>query len=50
MAGVALNGCVCGMIFVPNVEKKADKMCKALQCTGLRNFNYLLFLLAFFLH
>ena len=47
MAGVGLNGCVCGMLFVPNIEKKTGKMCKALQCNGLRDFNYFLFLPAF---
>ena len=52
MAGVALNGCVCGMIFVPNVEqsKEESSLCKALQCSGLRNFNYIIFVTSAVLH
>ena len=51
MAGVALNGCACGMLYVTNVPKKDDnKFCKSLQCTGLQNCNYVIFVFANCLH
>ena len=48
MAGVALNGCVFGMVFVANMEqqKTDSKLCKALQCSILKNCNYILFVMA----
>ena len=52
MAGASLNGCVAGMLFVPNMEKKKSNISlfKSLQCTGLGNCNYVLFVIAFALH
>ena len=52
MAGMALNGCVCGMIFATNVKRKESesKVCKVLQCSVLKNCNYILFVLAGSLH
>ena len=52
MAGVALNGCVCGMIFVPNVEQKKQEksLVKDLSCSGLRNCDYVIFVMAYCLH
>jgi MCP family monocarboxylic acid transporter-like MFS transporter 12 len=48
MAGMALNGCVCGMTFVPNVERKKpdNQQKKSSMFSGLKSWNYALFVMA----
>ena len=48
MAGVALNGCVFGMLFVPNkpMTRSKQSLCKSYEWSMLLNVNYTLFTIA----